>query len=279
MICLTAVDQAHPETLNESERVEELARRLGDRAMLLRNYMVLVPWWQASADYDRISEILVRAREEAEALGQEWFLHVIALFEGTVRIWQGQVAEGLERIRVAFAESGLPLEESLATLPPTQSVELLALVAPRVASALACWLTGEVALARQVADDALALARERAVPQALAVVAVTSAVMAQLDGDRDTVVRLCREAWDHSDEVSTRQWRQWARSLLWWAGEGDEEPEVPGPLLRPYFLSRWPTTGASKRSRPSRCWPRRPRPWPPRVSGSASQRFCACGRP
>jgi hypothetical protein len=36
--------------------------------------------------------------------------------------------------------------------------------------------------------------------------------------------------------VSTRQWRQWARSLLWWAGEGDGEPEVPGPLLRPYFL-------------------------------------------
>ncbi len=73
-------------------------------------------------------------------------------------------------------------------------------------------------------------------PQAVAVVAVTFAVMAQLDGDRDTVVRLCREAWDLSDEVSTRQWRQWARSLLWWAGAGDEEPEVPGPLLRPYFL-------------------------------------------
>ncbi len=236
VICLTAVDQANPETLTESERVEELARQLGDRAALLRNYMVLVPWWQASAAYDRINVILVRAREEAEALGEEWSLHVIALFEATVRIWQGQVAEGLERMRVAFAASGLPLEESVATLPSMQSVELLALVAPRVAGALACWLTGEVALARQVAEDALAFARERAVPQAVAVVAVTSALMAQLDGDRDTVVRLCREAWDLSDEVSTRQWRQWARSLLWWAGEGDEEPEVPGPLLRPYFL-------------------------------------------
>ncbi len=201
VICLTAVDQANPETLTESERVEELARQLGDRATLLRNYMVLVPWWQASAAYDRINEILVRAREEAEALGEEWSLHVIALFEATVRIWQGQVAEGLERIRVAFAESGLPLEESVATLPSMQSVELLALVAPRVAAALACWLTGEVALARQVAEDTLAFARERAVPQAVAVVAVTSALMAQLDGDRDTVVRLCREAWDLSDEV------------------------------------------------------------------------------
>jgi class 3 adenylate cyclase len=236
MICLTAVDQGHPETPAEAERVEELARQLGDRATLLRNYVVMVPWWQASAAYDRINEIIVRAREEAEALGEEWFLSVISMFEATVRIWQGEVEDGLERIRVAFAESGLPLEESLAALPPTQSVELLALVAPRVATALACWLTGEVALARQVAEDALALARKRAVPQAMAVVAVTFAVMAQLDGDRDTVVRLCREAWDLSDEVSTRQWRQWARSLLWWAGEGDEEPEVPGPLLRPYFL-------------------------------------------
>jgi hypothetical protein len=38
-----------------------------------------------------------------------------------------------------------------------------------------------------------------------------------------------------SDEMSTRQWKLWARSLQWWAGEGIEEPEIPGPLLRPYF--------------------------------------------
>jgi class 3 adenylate cyclase len=236
MICLTAVDQGHPETPAEAERVEELARKLGDRGTLLRNYIVMVPWWQASAAYDRINEILGKARQVAEALDEVWFLNVIAMFDGTVRIWQGDVATGLERMRVAFAEGGLPLEESLASLPSVQSVELLALVAPRVATALACWLTGEVELARQVAEDALALARARAVPQAMAVVAVTFAVMAQLDGDRDLVVELCREACDLSDEVSTRQWRQWARSLLWWAGEGDEEPEVPGPLLRPYFL-------------------------------------------
>jgi class 3 adenylate cyclase len=236
VICLTAVDQGHPETPAEAERVEELARQLGDRATLLRNYIVMVPWWQAGAAYDQISEILGRARLEAEALGEVWFLNVIAMFEATVRIWQGDVAAGLEGMRVAFSESGLPLEESLAALPSVQSVELLALVAPRVASALACWMTGEAKLARQVAQDALVLSRVRAVPQAMAVVAVTFAVMAQLDGDRATVVRLCRAACGLSDEVSTRQWRQWARSLLWWAGEGDEEPEVPGPLLRPYFL-------------------------------------------
>ena len=50
-MCLTAVDQSAPEALEESRRVEELARRLGDREILLRNYMVLVPWWQASAEY------------------------------------------------------------------------------------------------------------------------------------------------------------------------------------------------------------------------------------
>jgi hypothetical protein len=236
VICLTAVDQGHPETPAEAERVEELARQLGDRGTLLRNYLVMVPWWQAGAAYDRINEILALAREEAEVLGEVWFLNVIAMFDATVRIWQGDVVSGLEGMRVTFAEGGLPLEQSLAALPPMQSVELLALVAPRVATALACWMTGEVGLARQVAQDALVLARARAVPQAMAVVAVTFAVMAQLDGDRATVVRLCRAACDLSDEVSTRQWRQWARSLLWWAGEGDAEPEVPGPLLRPYFL-------------------------------------------
>jgi len=59
--------------------------------------------------------------------------------------------------------------------------------------------------------------------------------MAQLDGEREVVIKLAGEALHVADEVSTRQWRQWARSLQWWAGEGIEEPEVPGPLLRPYF--------------------------------------------
>ncbi len=46
----------------------------------------------------------------------------------------------------------------------------------------------------------------------------------------------CRARPSHvADDVSTRQWKQWARSLQWWAGEGIEEPEIPGPLLRPYF--------------------------------------------
>ena len=66
-MCLTAVDQSAPEALEESRRVEELARRLGDREILLRNYMVLMPWWQASAEYRTINAILAEARTEAEA--------------------------------------------------------------------------------------------------------------------------------------------------------------------------------------------------------------------
>ncbi len=65
--------------------------------------------------------------------------------------------------------------------------------------------------------------------------AVTAAIMAQLDGEREVVSKLAGEALHVADEVSTRQWRQWAQSLRWWAGEGIEEPELPGPLLRPYF--------------------------------------------
>ena len=48
-------------------------------------------------------------------------------------------------------------------------------------------------------------------------------------------LKLSSEALDVADDVSTRQRKQWARSLQWWAGEGIEEPEIPGPLLRPYF--------------------------------------------
>jgi hypothetical protein len=59
--------------------------------------------------------------------------------------------------------------------------------------------------------------------------------MAQLDGERELVIKLAGDAMRAADEVTTRQWQQWARSLQWWAGEGDDEPELPGPLLRPYF--------------------------------------------
>ena len=235
VLCLTAVDQSAPEALEESQRVEELARRLGDRELLLRNYLVLIPWWQASAEYATINGILVEARSEAEALGDEWTLRLITTYEATTRIWQGMLNSGLSQLRDSYASSGLPLDASLSDLPPMQSVELMALAAPRIASALACWLCGHATEAWRIADDVLRCTTERQVPQAQAVAAVTSAIMAQLDGEREVVVKLAGEALHVADEVSTRQWRQWARSLQWWAGEGIEEPELPGPLLRPYF--------------------------------------------
>jgi hypothetical protein len=116
-----------------------------------------------------------------------------------------------------------------------RSVELMAIAPPRIAWALGFWLRGRAADAWRIADDVLRCTTERQVPQAQAVAAVTAAIMAQLDGEREVVVKLAGEALHVSDEVSTRQWRQWARSLQWWAGEGLEEPELPGPLLLPYF--------------------------------------------
>jgi len=235
VMCLTAVDQSAPEALEESRRVEELARRLNDREILLRNYMVLVPWWQASAEYSTINRILAEARSEAEALGDEWTLQLITTYEATTRIWQGLFHQGLAQIRASYEASGLPLDASLSDLPSMRSVELMALAAPRVATALACWLCGQTAEAWLIAEDVLRSTTERQVPQAQAVAAVTSAIMAQLDGEREVVIKLAGEALHVADEVSTRQWRQWARSLQWWAGEGIEEPELPGPLLQPYF--------------------------------------------
>jgi class 3 adenylate cyclase len=235
VMCLTAVDQSAPEALEESRRVEELARRLGDRETLLRNYMVLIPWWQASAEYRRINAILAEARREAVQLDDQWTLQLIATYEATTRIWQGMIREGLQQMRTSYADSGLPLEGSLRDLPPMRSVELMALAAPRVATALGCWLRGLSTEAWRIANDVLQCTTDRRVPQAQAVAAVTASIMAQLDGEREVVRKLSSEALHVADEFSTRQWKQWARSLQWWAGEGIEEPELPGPLLRPYF--------------------------------------------
>jgi hypothetical protein len=235
VMCLTAVDQGAPEVLEESRRVEELARRLGDRAILLRNYVILVPWWQASAEYDTVNAILAEARKEAKILGDDWSLQLVTTYEGVTRIWQGKLRQGLEQITAAYDASGLPLSASFRELPAMRSVELMALAAPRSAAALACWLCGRGGQAWHIANDMLQSTTERQVPQAQAVAAVTASIMAQLDGERDTVIKLASEALHVADEVSTRQWRQWAGSLQWWAGEGFEEPEVPGPMLSPYF--------------------------------------------
>ncbi|HEY1652419.1 MAG TPA: adenylate/guanylate cyclase domain-containing protein [Acidimicrobiales bacterium] len=235
VMCLTTVDQSSPEALEESRRVEELARRLGEREILLRNYMILIPWWQASAEYRTSNAILAEARKEALQLNDEWTLQLITTYEATTRIWQGMIREGLEQMRTSYATRGLPLERSLQELPPTLSVELLVLAAPRIAAALACWLRGRSTEAWKIANDVLHSTTERRVPQAQAVAAVTAAIMAQLDGEREVVLKLSSEALHVADEVSTRQWKQWARSFQWWAGEGIEEPELPGPFLRPYF--------------------------------------------
>jgi class 3 adenylate cyclase len=236
VMCLTAVDQSNPEVLEQSQRVDELARRLEDHALLLRNYMVLVPWWQASAQYDRIDSLLADAREVAELTGDEWAMRLLALYKATTRLWQGRPTEALELMRAAYAELGPPLDGTLRDLPPMPSVELLVLGAPRAATAVACWLCGRTTEAWQIGNDVMRFTTERDVPQAVALSHVTSSIMAQLDGEREVVVKLASEAWHVSDEVSTRQWRQWSRSLLWWAGEGLEEPELPVSHLRPYFL-------------------------------------------
>jgi hypothetical protein len=123
----------------------------------------------------------------------------------------------------------------LRDLPRMRSVEVMALAAPRVATALGCWLRGLSTEAWRIANDVLHFATDRRVPQAQAVAAVTVSIMAQLDGEREVVLKLSGEALHVADEVTTRQWKQWALSLQWWAGEGIEEPELPGPLLRPYF--------------------------------------------
>jgi hypothetical protein len=202
----------------------------------LLNDLVLVPWWQASAQYERVDTLLQEAGQVAEALGNDWAVQLVAMYEATTRLWKGRPTEALALMRATCAAMGIPLNGSLSDLPPMAAVELMALGAPRVASALACWQCGGATDAWQIANEVRRFTSERNVPQALALASVTAAIMAQLDGDRQLVMKLANEAWEVSDDVSTRQWRQWSQSLLWWAGEGFDEPELPVSHLRPYFL-------------------------------------------
>ena len=192
-MCLTAVDQSAPEALEESQRVEELARRLGDREMLLRNYMVLVPWWQASAEYSAINRVLAEARIEAEALGDEWTLQLITTYEATMRIWQGMLREGLAQIARRTRRAGSRSIAASAICRPCSRSSSWRW--PRPASLGARLLVVRAATeAWRIADDVLRCTHRARVPQAQAVAAVTSAIMAQLDGEREVVVKLAGEA-------------------------------------------------------------------------------------
>jgi class 3 adenylate cyclase len=236
-LCLAAVDQSSPDVITEGKRVQELARLIEDGRALLRSFLVLLPWWQANADYHSIDEALPEALQLADDLGDLFAQQTLAQYTGAVRVWQGRAPEGLAQLEASFDAGGLPLSASLTTLPPQElPVVDIVVSSTRIAAALGCWLIGRVADAHRIRDDTLRFAFDRSVPQALAVTAATGAIIAQLDGDRNLVAYLTGAAAETADEVTTRQWQQWAAVLRWWAGESAEEPEVPGPLLRPYFL-------------------------------------------
>ncbi len=237
IVCLTAFDQSSPDVIVEGARVQELARRVGDGTTLLRSFLVLLPWRQANADYHAIDEVLPEALALATELNAAWAHQTLNQYAGAVRIWQGRGPEGVALLESSFDAAGIPLNVSLASLPPqAQPVADIVIASTRIAAALGCWLTGRVGEADRIREDTLRFAVERSVPQAQAVTAATGAIFAQLDGDRAQVGRLTAATVEVADEVTNRQWQQWAAVLRWWSGQGDEEPEIPGPLLRPYFL-------------------------------------------
>jgi class 3 adenylate cyclase len=237
MMCLTAVDQAAPDILTEGTRVQELARLADDRKTLLRTYLVLLPWWQANADYHSIDTSLPESQQLALELEDSWSQQILQQFMGAVRIWQGRAAEGVGHLEASFDAVGVPLDSSLEGLSP-QALPVVGIVlaSTRIAAALGCWLTGRVTDADRIRAETLRFAAQLSVPQAEAVTAATGAIIAQLDGDRELVTQLTSAAAGTADEVRNRQWQQWAAVLRWWSGDAAEELEVPGPLLRPYFL-------------------------------------------
>jgi class 3 adenylate cyclase len=236
IMCLAAVDQSAPEVSSHAVRIHELALRLSDHAAMLRSYMVLIPWWQANVDYAALELALPEAKGWARQLEDTTSAALLEHLEGTVRIWQGRLGQGLEQMTQSYAAVALPLDGTVSTLPDLPGPVILMTVAPRIATALGCWLSGQVALAHHLIDDLERFVASRAVPQATAVAAATAAIIAQLDGDRDLTAMRAAVAVRAGDEVTTQQWKQWGTALLWWAGAGKQQPELPAAFLRPYLL-------------------------------------------
>ena len=234
-IYLTTVDQSTPEAVTEAERALELANRSGDEAAVLEIHLVLIPWWQAQADYASIQRALPGAIRLAARAADKWFLMVLTLFEATMHVWQGRPAEGMGGLSEGWSKAGLPIDQSLRDAPPTSGLQVLVLASLRIASALACWLAGNAEQAWTLAEDTLNFARERQVPAAQAVTSATAAILAQLDGDRPRAALFARAAEELPDEVAILMWRRWAAVLRWWAGDREDRPSPPGPMLRPYF--------------------------------------------
>jgi hypothetical protein len=196
-----------------------------------------LPWWQANADYPTIDTALLEAFELTAELADSGSDMILTQFSGAFRIWEGRVSEGVAVLEASNESVGFPLTMSLEHVPPQSlAVAEIVLAGTRIAAALGMCLLGRISEANWIRDDTQRFADARAIPQAQAVTGATAGIMAQLDDDPELVVRLTAQVGDFEDEVSTRQWRQWTAVLRWWAGEGDEEPEVPGPMLRPYFL-------------------------------------------
>ena len=235
-MCLTAVDQAAPEVLAEATRAQDLARAYGDERTVLDTYLILLPWWQARGDYGAIDAALPEAHLLAGRAGQPSYGYALAMVEASVRIWQGRLPEGLRQLGEMFEHSGVPLRESLRGLPAVSAPAVLMRSSSRVAAALGFWLTGDARSAWRLVDDALAFAEERAVTAAQAVVCATAALIAQLDGDPVRAAGYGVRAEHAPAESATLQWRRWGAALHRWAGRRYGEIQIPGPMLRPYFL-------------------------------------------
>lgn len=234
-MCITAVDQEAPEILSEAARAQDLARAYGDERTILDTYLILLPWWQARGEYAAIESALPEVHRLARRSGEPAYTYSLCMVEASVRIWQGNLAEGLRQLGDMFEQGGAPFRESLRTLPPVSAPTVLMRSSSRVAAALGFWLTGDARSAWRLVDDALLFAIERGVTAAQAVTSATAAVIAQLDGDRARAAGFAAQAEHASAETTTVQWRRWGAAVHRWSQGRAGEIVIPGAMLGPYF--------------------------------------------
>ena len=110
--------------------------------------MVLVPWWQANAEYATINRILAEARTEAEALGDQWTPAADHDLRGA-RPGSGRACsrDGLTQMRESLRGRAASRSSASLRRSAAHAVGGAHGVWPRLGSrrALACWLCGHAA--------------------------------------------------------------------------------------------------------------------------------------
>jgi DNA-binding SARP family transcriptional activator/predicted ATPase len=228
-------------------RVVELSRAVGDPEQQVAALLNSVFFCQVSADFRRVTAMLVEVRAAMHAVTSLKLQAMAATAEVGACISEGH-----------FPEAEAIYQGSKGIYDPGHDWMRLDLaqghpgVLMRAWSSHGLWCQGHVDAALERCHDALTLAQAHASPFGQAVALSYLSILHQLNGDADRTRALASEAHATSDRHHLLYYRAWAGILLAWADASaaptdaalltlrqriDEFTATGGRLRLPYYLS------------------------------------------